>query len=220
MGRPKKSEQGPVSTSGRILQKAMELFAEKGYNAVSVREITRSLNLNEATLYIHYKNKASLFAAIFERWKNKLISPEFELPPVEVFQKQGDLNIGENLIMGAKRFFSKADRETQLTWRILLNGQYHLKSAKQGVEDHILEAPVVFFTTLLQRYQEVGKLPDHLDTESAGRIIAAVFFNFSFRANLNAAWHKRNTGITKKLNRDLQLLGDMIGNISDQGNEP
>lgn len=212
MGRPKKSEQGSTSTAERIILKAMELFAERGYAAVSVRQITRSLSLNEATLYIYYKNKEALLEAIFERWNKKFIEPGFQLPPVEVFQSQENFELGENLIAGAKRFFDKADRETRLTWRILLNGQYRFKSARQGVENQILNAPVKFFTTLLQRYQEAGQLPEDFNSESAGRIIAAVFFEYSFRANLMAAWNEEDASTLANLNKDLRQLGELLQN--------
>ena len=67
MGRPKKTDGMP--TKERILQRAIELFAVKGYSAVSVREITRSLGLNEASLYKHYASKEDLLLAIFERFQ-------------------------------------------------------------------------------------------------------------------------------------------------------
>jgi len=102
MGRPKKSELGPVPTKERILQKALELFATRGYDAVSVRDITNPLELNQATLYIYYKNKAALLDAIFKRLEERLIEPGFVVPPVKYFSAMESFNLATFLIEGAK----------------------------------------------------------------------------------------------------------------------
>mgnify|MGYP006310819607 FL=1 len=120
MGRPKKTEQGPVATKERIFQKALELFAAKGYDAVSVRDITRALHLNEASLYNHYRNKSALLDVILERLKNNLIDPGFRVPPVDMFASAGEFDAANYLIEGATRFFGRTDQATLLTWRMLM----------------------------------------------------------------------------------------------------
>lgn len=49
------------STRDIILKKAHKLFAEKGYNAVSVREIAKECDVNLAAINYHFKNKESLY---------------------------------------------------------------------------------------------------------------------------------------------------------------
>ncbi len=193
MGRPKKDEMNPVPTRARILSKAMELFSQKGFDAVSVRDITKALGLNPATLYIYFDNKDALLQAIFDRFEENLIIPAFKVPPVEYFQSDENFDLKSFLIKGADIFFGRVDDETRLTWRILMMSQYRFTSARDGVMAQIVQPPQAFFSALLKNVQTAGKLNGDIDTLSAGRMLAAIYFDFSFRANLAIAW----TGVSE-----------------------
>ena len=41
----------------RILNKSLELFSQKGFDAVSVSMISDGLGISKAALYKHYENK-------------------------------------------------------------------------------------------------------------------------------------------------------------------
>lgn len=206
MGRPKKSEMGSVPTRERLYQKALELFAERGFDAVSVRDITRPLGLTEATLYIHYENKAALLDAIFERFEKNLLEPGLMPPPPRFFSGGDPLDVADYLIRGAKRFFSKVNRETLLTWRILMISQYRSESARRSLEAHLLDSPRRFFSAMLEGMKQAGKIAPDIDTEVAGRTVSALFFHFSFRANLQAAWEGEDPQEFERLAKDLQLI--------------
>ena len=56
-------------TKERILDEAEALFALKGYDAVSVREITGAANCNLAAVNYHFGNKKNLYMEVFRsRW--------------------------------------------------------------------------------------------------------------------------------------------------------
>lgn len=50
---------------GDILKASLMLFAEKGYDAVSVRDIAKAAGVSEAALYKHYKGKSDMALYIF-----------------------------------------------------------------------------------------------------------------------------------------------------------
>lgn len=50
-----------MDTKERILDEALTLFACRGYGAVSVRDIARSVGMKESSLYYHFKNKQEIF---------------------------------------------------------------------------------------------------------------------------------------------------------------
>lgn len=64
-GRPPKSDAG--DTKELLLQAALTLFAEKGYEGTSVRDIARSVGLSESVLYAHFSSKRAIFESVFER---------------------------------------------------------------------------------------------------------------------------------------------------------
>ncbi len=49
-----------------ILEKALELFSERGYDAVSVGDIAAATGIKAPSLYNHFKSKQAIFDAIFE----------------------------------------------------------------------------------------------------------------------------------------------------------
>lgn len=51
-------------THARVLQVALELFAEKGFAATSTREISERLGFTKAALYYHFRTKDDLLAAL------------------------------------------------------------------------------------------------------------------------------------------------------------
>lgn len=56
-------------TKERLLDEAEALFAQKGYDAVSVREITNAARCNLAAVNYHFGNKKNLYLEVFRaRW--------------------------------------------------------------------------------------------------------------------------------------------------------
>ena len=53
-------------TKQRILDKALELFSEKGYDSVSVGEIARAVGIKAPSLYNHFPGKQAIFDGIVE----------------------------------------------------------------------------------------------------------------------------------------------------------
>jgi AcrR family transcriptional regulator len=62
-------KKGEDFTKERILDAAEILFAQKGYQAVSVREITSAAECNLAAVNYHFGNKENLYLEVFRsRW--------------------------------------------------------------------------------------------------------------------------------------------------------
>ncbi len=51
-------------TKQKILEKALELFSSKGYDAVSVGEIGKAVGIKAPSLYNHYPSKQAIFDAL------------------------------------------------------------------------------------------------------------------------------------------------------------
>ncbi|MBU0936898.1 MAG: TetR/AcrR family transcriptional regulator [Spirochaetes bacterium] len=203
MGRPKKTD--GIPTKERILSRAIELFAVKGYEAVSVREITRGLALNEASLYNHYASKEELLMAIFRRFEELLTT----LPPQEAEQLPPLPRTVDELIRylqeGGHAFFARQGTETQLIWRILMMSQYSQSRARDQVKAAILDLPRQHFGGILAAMQAAGGLPADCDCKSATRIIAAIYIEYSLRAILDASWGTPDPHDLENLDRDLEL---------------
>lgn len=53
-------------TKQRILDKSLELFASRGYEAVSVADIAKEVGIKASSLYNHFQSKQAIFDAIVD----------------------------------------------------------------------------------------------------------------------------------------------------------
>lgn len=68
-----KVRESPGSTKARILVAAQEVFAAKGFEGASTREIAARAEVNISSLHYHWESKETLYLAIFERIFQQLV---------------------------------------------------------------------------------------------------------------------------------------------------
>ena len=56
-----------TSRQERLLESALELFAERGYAGTSVKTIAGRAGVSQGLLYVHFESKQALLVALFER---------------------------------------------------------------------------------------------------------------------------------------------------------
>jgi AcrR family transcriptional regulator len=61
-------------TRGRIIQAALKLFAEKGYDPTGVAEICLASDVSKGAFYHHFPSKQSVFLELLQEWLNGLDS--------------------------------------------------------------------------------------------------------------------------------------------------
>lgn len=59
-------------TRQRLLQEALRLFAEKGYDAVGIREVAAAAETNVASIAFHFSGKEGLYGAVIEHVAEEL----------------------------------------------------------------------------------------------------------------------------------------------------
>lgn len=59
----------------KIIQAAVEIFAEKGYSATSTNEIAQKAGVAEGTIFRHYKTKKELLISIVVPMMSRLVAP-------------------------------------------------------------------------------------------------------------------------------------------------
>lgn len=57
-----------MNTRDRILREALRLFSEKGFEAVSVRQIAGAVGIKESSLYNHFAGKQDIFDSIIREY--------------------------------------------------------------------------------------------------------------------------------------------------------
>jgi AcrR family transcriptional regulator len=111
-------------TRQRIQDVALELFAERGYEKTSLREIAERLDVTKAALYYHFKTKEDILISLFE----DLVRPLDELivwakgEPRTLETKQEMLRRYSEALNGASALFLFM-QDNQATLRELQIGQ-------------------------------------------------------------------------------------------------
>jgi len=92
-----------MSTREKILDVAEELFLTRGFDKVSVRDITQAAGANVASINYHFKCKEDLYREVFRR-KLKFIS-DTKLAQVDKYMKEAGTPTVENTVRSIVRAF-------------------------------------------------------------------------------------------------------------------
>jgi AcrR family transcriptional regulator len=130
---------GEMTTKERIFEVALELFAQKGFDSVSMREIAEAVGIKKASLYSHFSSKDKLLEQIFEYPTVALMN----IGPQGVDAEQMIVSMGlEGYMVMATGVFNRwiATPEMEKVWRIICIELYHNKSMKKFYEKFTGEA--------------------------------------------------------------------------------
>ncbi|MCB2227549.1 MAG: TetR/AcrR family transcriptional regulator [Desulfarculaceae bacterium] len=169
----------PDDTRERILDEAERLFAEKGYSAVTVREITSSAGTHLAAVNYHFGNKENLYLEVFRaRWLER--ARRISLPLMEL-EKRGSFSPEEMVSTMAHAFLGEtltADERQR---------HHQLVSREMGQQSRVFqllaqEALVPFMDLATRMWQRC--LPHPVDPERLKLIAISIFaqvmyFNFA-----------------------------------------
>lgn len=106
----------PEETRERILNRSIPLFAQSGFDGVSMRDVARAVGVTAAALYYHFPDKEQLYLAMVEHGFNNRIPPTLD----EAGQLAGSWNRLEAFIVHFTRTLA-ADRDFQrlMQWVLL-----------------------------------------------------------------------------------------------------
>jgi len=166
-----------LTTRHHILQAALNLFAEKGYESVRVAEIADKVGIKAPSLYKHFKSKQSIFDALLEemalRYKIQMESIQMDGQSPEKDMSMF-ANMDETYLQAtAKGLFSyylhdefAAPFRQMLAIEKFRNPQLATLFANQYIED-----PLSFQSSLFQLLITAG----HMKQENS-RVMAMQFY--------------------------------------------
>lgn len=150
-----------LHTKEKILQVSLKQFSQRGFDAVSVREIAGELGLTQSALYKHYENKQAIFEALLKR-------AEAVLPKTMIAKMDTVENIQASIISW---FSIWTENAFGTAFRQMINMErYHNPAAEQQYADYFLHQPLADCTLLMQ------KLGITAAEETANSFYAEIFF--------------------------------------------
>lgn len=158
-------------TKEKIFDVSIDLFSQKGFNAVSVREIARGVGIRESSIYNHYKSKEAILDAIIDYFKSELASSS---PPEEEMEKL--METPEMFFeVGGKAFIERMNApKTEKIWRIISIELYHNEKIREFFKRELLEVPLAVWEEIFTKIIEKGSIKQ-LDP----KVMAYEYFYFA-----------------------------------------
>ena len=169
-----------------LLDRALELFSQRGYDAVGVREVVEAVGVTKPTLYHYFDSKRGLLEALLKREAGQMLSQI-----LQAAQYQGDLVLTlENI---TRTYFGIAQNNTTF-YRMQLAMYYApLESeANQAIRPFSAQQHEILESVFIQAADDHGNLRGRHQRYAAG-----------FLGGINAM-------IGLYLNADLVLTGEVV----------
>lgn len=122
-------ERRRLQTRNRLIQAALQLVLEKGYDAISIQDITDRADLGRGTFYIHFKNKEEVIWTAFQEMFQEL---------EQAAHKELDRRMPQVEYYGLLNIFRHADENRDL-YRVML-GRQGSAILTARVQDFLAEA--------------------------------------------------------------------------------
>ncbi|MBU4276083.1 MAG: TetR/AcrR family transcriptional regulator [Proteobacteria bacterium] len=157
-------------TQERLLDEAERLFANKGYDAVSLREITAAAGTHLAAVNYHFGSKENLYLEVF-RTRYMERARKIQQPLVEL-EKQEHFTPEEVVRTLAKAFLSGplTDEERQRHSQLVAREMGQQSKAFQVLSK---EAMVPFMELAIRMWQRC--LPQEVEPERLKLIVLSIF---------------------------------------------
>jgi AcrR family transcriptional regulator len=152
-------------TKENILQTALRLFAQDGYEAVSVSEIAVELGMTKGALYKHYKNKRDIFDCIVQRLYDTDLehSKKFKVPEKNFSE---DPSFYQNITISNIAAFTEAqfrfwmeDEFSSNIRKMLTLEQYRNPLMSELYQKVFVSGPVSYMEDVFREMMNQGALP-------------------------------------------------------------
>ena len=176
-----------MTTKEKIMDVALHMFSERGYEAVSIRDICGEVGIKESTLYYHFKNKMDILDSLIAKFKdhiNGLLSHIDEMPqmPSGKTKKKnaGSKDILDSYMMDSYLF----DPFCNLMIRLMMIEQFHNDEIRVLYEKTLFTDPYNIYMNVFRRLSSQGVFPEE-QVESIVRRYHAYMTMLTFKYLLN-----------------------------------
>jgi AcrR family transcriptional regulator len=145
-----------IETANRILEISAELFAQKGYDAVSVREISQAAGIKESSLYNHFSSKANILEVLFDGFVK--MTPESRPSEAELDRMMAIMRpeeIFKNIVFHVGSHMSETLANTA---RIIHYEKFRNPAAAQMYYKYMVKEPCEYYERLINRMTERGMI--------------------------------------------------------------
>ena len=177
-----------MSTRDKIMDVALNMFSERGYEAVSIRDICGEVGIKESTLYYHFKNKKDILDSLVEKFRTHiedLLSHVDEITE-NPSQKKGKKNSDPSVQMVDSYMIDSYlfDPFCNLMLRLMMIEQFHNEEIRVLYEKTLFTDPYEIQMNIFKRLASAGVMPEE-DVEWIVRETHSYMTMLTFKYLLN-----------------------------------
>jgi len=140
------SKKEEKTTKEKIFHVALDLFSEKGFDAVSIREIGRGVGIRESSIYNHYPNKEAILDSILDYFIKEMEATGI---PQEEMNKLLEQSPELFYHAGSKMFEERMNDPKMIKiWRLVLIEMYHNPKIREFFLKELIDAPIQAWTLI------------------------------------------------------------------------
>ncbi len=197
------------TTKEEILKVSLNLFAERGYDAVSTSMIAENLGITKGALYVHFKDKQDIFDSIvqkmFELDKERA---EEDRVPAGVYEETPDeyknTELREFCEYAIKQFDFWTGDEFAVSFRRMITLEQFKSPEKMKLyQDVIAKGPVKYTEDIFGEMLKKGKLSKAAKEMGALKLALELFAPLSLSIQLFDGGED-----PKRLRKDLKVIID------------
>ncbi|MEG9296168.1 TetR/AcrR family transcriptional regulator [Mangrovibacillus sp. Mu-81] len=142
----------------KIVEAAIEMFADKGYASTSTSQIAKKAGVAEGTIFRHYKTKKDLLLSIVSPTMAKLIAPFVirDINKVLDAKYEHYEDFLRAMILNRQEFL----KDNMTVFKILIQEIPFHPELKEQFKEHIARKIFDKFTSLVDHYKEKGQIID------------------------------------------------------------
>jgi AcrR family transcriptional regulator len=128
-----KAREAPSSTKARILTAAEAVFAAKGFDGASTREIAAAAAVNISSLHYHWESKETLYFAVFENIYDQIVALVRSSIPRGSMQRPASRTVVDQSVGRLFDFFADHPTVPKLLVRRLLETTEQTKEIERDI---------------------------------------------------------------------------------------
>lgn len=177
-------QQRSEETRSRILESAIKLFSDRGYNKASVDDICTEAGISKGAFYHHFESKQALFLALLDNWLQAIDN---------AIEASKDKTAPETFMQMTEAFpyiFETANNRFPLILEFWLQASRDKKIWEASIAPY--RRYHKYFTSLIKRGVEEGSFVE-VDPELTSRMIVATAMGLLLQSLFDpkgAKWEK------------------------------
>ena len=192
-----------MNTREKIMDVALHMFSERGYEAVSIRDICGEVGIKESTLYYHFKNKKDILDSLVEKFRTHIDSllthvDEITDKPGKKKGKDIENHIVDSYMMDSYLF----DPFCNLMLRLMMIEQFHNEEIRALYEKTLFTDPLEIQMNIFKKLATTGVFPEK-DVEWIVKEYHAYMTMLTFKYLLNGELTEKRKKAYQKEVHDL-----------------